>query len=462
MLSTELIADVTEKIEQKYTNIQYFQDQVVIIDNEKSMYDQGIIALDTDVYNAIEDLNDSFVGVQSAYQDRINVGCRTDMFWRVVGFSTVTGNYTVGVTQLTGIGYSSVGIGTSIVDFVNSDGSITQYNLDAILGLEERKFYGLKYYDEPYARDIGDTFITSFIGTIAIGSNKLTVMSPIGAGTSELFQAGQIVTSSKEGLFPVLSTIKITGVGVTIVNLDKVNPGIGTTLSSVNILTLDNVASLSAKAPEGDSSFVTFTVISDPAGVASEGRRKYELNFFSNPFNPQTVGIVTRGITGIGVSVVLDSSGSPDASQSWNPDLNGYEVDGELVEPPNIGAGKIYYRVGFTSTPTYLGNPYVVGQTVTVAALTSLYTNLSSCATQEATLQTRIGVASAKETAFIDDAGDVNLKINASNALRLERNEYYLRIWGLRQSIGKENEEIDRYDALKTYIGLSTISGTLG
>lgn len=80
MLSTELITDATEKIEQKYTNIQYFQDQVVVIDNEKSIYDQGIEKIDTDVYNAIEDLNDSFIGVQSAYQDRINVGCRTDMF----------------------------------------------------------------------------------------------------------------------------------------------------------------------------------------------------------------------------------------------------------------------------------------------------------------------------------------------------------------------------------------------
>jgi ribosomal protein S24E len=218
MLSTELIADATEKIEQKYTNIQYFQDQVVLVDNEKSLYDQGISALDTDVYNSIEDLNNSFIGVQSAYQDRINVGCRTDMFWRVVGYSTDTLDYTVVVTQLSVVGYSSVGIGTSIIDFLNSDGSITQYNLDATFGVQERKFYGLKYYDEPYARDIGDTFITSFIGTIAIGSNKLTVMNPIGAGTSELFQVGQIVTSSKDGVFPVLSTVKITGIGTASVN----------------------------------------------------------------------------------------------------------------------------------------------------------------------------------------------------------------------------------------------------
>jgi len=462
MLSTELIADATEKIEQKYTNIEYFQDQVVIIDNEKSLYDQGIESLDADIYNDIEDLNDSFIGVQSAYQDRIAVGCRTDAFWRVVGFDTNTGESTLVVTSLSVVGYSSVGIGTTTVEFVNPDGTTTTYSLSNLNGIEERKLYGLKYYDEPYAQDIGDTFITSFIGTISLGSNKLTVMSPVGAGISELFQVGQIVTSSKDNVFPILTPTKITGIGLTVVDLTKVNPGIGTSSSIVNILTLDTVASSAVKAPEIDGSFVEFTVISDPAGVASEGRRKYELNFFSNPFNPQTVGIMTRGDIGIGVSIALDSSGDPSASQGWNPDLNGYEINGTKITPPNVGAGKIYYKVGFTAAPTYLGVPQGVGQTISVVALTSLYTNLSSCATQETTLATKIGIASAKETAFIADGGNISLKVNASNALRLERNEYYLRIWGLRQSIGKENEEIDRYDALKTYIGLSTISGTLG
>jgi hypothetical protein len=466
MLSTELIADATEKIEQKYTNIEYFQDQVVIVDNEKSLYDQGIVTIDADLYNSIEDLNDSFIGVQSAYQDRINVGCRTDMFWRVVGITTdeygLIVDYTLTVTQLTGIGYSSVGIGTSTVDFLESSGSITQYSLDSIFGLQERKLYGLKYYDEPYAKDIGDTFVTSFIGTISLGSNKLTVMNPVGSGISEYFQSGQIVISSKDGVFPVLSTVKITGIGVTIVDLTKVNPGIGTSSSIVNILTLDTVASLSVKAPESDGSFVSFSVITDPAEVASEGRRKYELNFFKHPFVPQTVGIMTRGDIGIGVSMILDSSGNPSASQGWNPDMNGFEVDGTVITPPNVGADKIYYRVGFTETPSYLGVPKTLGQTITVMGLLSLYTNLSSCAAQETTLTTKIGIASVKETAFIADGGDVSLKINASNALRLERNQYNLRIWGLRQSIGGENEEIDRYDALKTYIGLSTISGTLG
>lgn len=470
MLSTELITNVTKQIEEKEFNIEYFQDQIVLIDNEKSLYDSAIAFIDSDVLGSIVDVNNSFDDVQSAYQDRIDAGCRTDLFWRVIdqvddGFGGYS--YTLSVSQLSVIGYNPIGIGTGTVGIdgdelviVEPSGGISTYPRTTSIGVQQKNKYGLKYYDEPYAKDIGDTFVTSFIGTISLGSNKLTVMNPVGAGISELFQVDQIVTTSKVGIFPVLTPVKITGIGLTEVDLTAVNPGIGTTSSTVNILTLDTVASASVKAPELDGSFVGFTVISDPADVASEGRRKYELNFFSDPFNPQTVGIM-EGNAGIGVSIALDNSGSPSASQGWNSDLNGYEIDGATITPPNVGADRLFYTEGFTSIPSYLGVPQGIGVSITVSSLTSLYTSLPTCSTQDATLSTKIGIASAKENAFTAN-GDVNLKINASNALRLERNEYYLRTWGLRQSIGKENEEIDRYDSLRAYIGLTTISGTLG
>jgi hypothetical protein len=99
MLSTNLIIDVLEKIEQKDINIEYFQEQVLIIDNEKSLYDQGIISIDTDIYNEIEETNDLIIDVQAAYQDRISVGCRTDLFWRVVGIDTNSGDFTIEATK---------------------------------------------------------------------------------------------------------------------------------------------------------------------------------------------------------------------------------------------------------------------------------------------------------------------------------------------------------------------------
>lgn len=463
MLSTNLIIDVLEKIEQKDINIEYFQEQVLIIDNEKSLYDQGIISIDTDIYNEIQETNDLIIDVQAAYQDRIAVGCRTDLFWRVVGIDSSSGNFTIEATKLSVVGYSSVGIGTTTVEYVDSSGGISTVSLSSTFGLEEKNLYGIKYYDEPYTRDIGNTFVTSFIGTISIGSSILTVMNPVGTGISNLFKLGQLIISSKESIFPTPVGVEIVGIGTTTANLTSLYPstGIGSTSPVVNRLILDTFASASAKFPENDNSYVTFTVIDDPAGVATEGKLKYSLPFVSNPFSPQTIGILETENIGIGISIAYDNSGSPAGAQSWDPSYNGFVINGIQVTPPNIGAGKIYYTVGFTSTPSLLGNPVALGDSTTVASLTSLYTNLATCPTQDANLTSKLNLVSIKESQIQSDLGNINLKVNASNGLRIERNNFNLRIWGIRQSIGKENEEIDRYNALKTYIGLSTITNIL-
>lgn len=485
MLSTDLILDVTEKIEQKYNNIEYFQEQVVLVDNEKSLYDQGIVTIDTDLYTSISDVNNSLIDVQTAYQNRIKVGCRTDVFWRVIGINTgdsgppvVPASFTIQATQISIVGYGTVGfattsggVGLATNSVVVFDGvGITTYSLNSLIGISQTNFYGIKYYDEPYSRDIGNTFVTSFIGTISIGSSILTVMNPIENGISNLFKIGQIVLSSKDGVFSPLVPTKIVGVGTTTADIRSVYPstGIGTTAPVVNRLILDTVASASASAPELDGSFVTFTVIDDPEEFSSEGRNKYGISFTSNPFSPQTVGIMTTGTIGIGVSIDYDNSGNPSASQSWDPSFNGVNIDGNVTNPPSVGAGKIYYKVGFTEAPI---NPSTMQKAPVGTILTlpgsiigypNLTTTLSTCPTEENELQVKVGIASSKEQSIKNSGGDINLKINAVNALRLERNNYNLRIWGLRQSIGGENQEIDRYDALKTYIGLSTISEVVG
>ena len=189
-LSTELTQDVNKNLQQKLDGIEFYQEQIVVVDDQKSLYDEGIVQLETQVFNAQEDVNNAFGVVQGAYQDRVNVGCRTDMFWRVTGVNTGTPTtYDLKCTKLNLGGYEylsfdsdNVGIG-STVRFLNSDGTITDYPINsnwadtigdpggAWFGLGNRHLYGLKYYQQPYGVDIGDTFVTSFIGTIAAGSN---------------------------------------------------------------------------------------------------------------------------------------------------------------------------------------------------------------------------------------------------------------------------------------------------
>ena len=69
-----------------------------------------------------------------------------------------------------------------------------------------------------------------------------------------------------------------------------------------------------------------------------------------------------------------------------------------------------------------------------------------------------MGVASTKETDLIGAGSVRNLKAAGLNALRGERNEKYsLRIWGMRVSIGQQNEDMDRLSTLRTYLGDDTI-----
>ena len=61
------------------------------------------------------------------------------------------------------------------------------------------------------------------------------------------------------------------------------------------------------------------------------------------------------------------------------------------------------------------------------------------------------------ETDFTDHTGNNKLMVDASNALRGERNEVCKRIWGLRQSIGNVNDRITQLEGAKRFIDTQNI-----
>ena len=330
-IGTEIVGRTRKTIQDKLEQIEYFQDQIVIIDDEKSLYDQAIFRLDNDLLGEIQVVNRALDDVKDAMQDRISVGCRTDLFWRVTGYNPTPtpDQYTFTCTKLSAGGYEQVGIGTSVRMLNPATDSLVDFPLDtygdqqegrpeaSYFGFDPRNFYGLKYYDEPYSLDIGDTFITAFIGTMALGGNTVTVMQPVGAGTSDVLEVGDIISANKDGVFT--STTKITGITTGLVDLRNSpnNVGIASTLQFVNILTVDNAAGVAVKSPEPDGTFVTFKVIGDPDDVVDTGRKKYAFpykadgtsNWDKDPYLMQDVGIMKTTTCGIGVSVALDNSG---------------------------------------------------------------------------------------------------------------------------------------------------------
>ena len=176
------------------------------------------------------------------------------------------------------------------------------------------------------------------------------------------------------------NTNTIVGVGIATVDLSGVNVGMGTDLSEINVVTLDNPTIGFASAPQADGTYVTFNVLQNPDELPAD----YGLPDNPNPYVPQTVMMMndapgTGGNDdpaehiGAGVEIEYNNNGDPNVSKQWNQFLEG-RIDPDVmdtdvkVERPKVGADKIWYRVGFTSAPVYLGNPAAIGQTVAVTS----------------------------------------------------------------------------------------------
>ena len=595
MISSNILEKTRENIKSKLEQIETLQERIVILDGEKADYDNAITNIDNQLLGEIKIVNDAYQDVWDTYQDAIVSGCKTDMFWRVysTGWDAGEGKYQYSVvcTKLDAGGYprndavGGVGIGTTITiiapgavsmagiqTYPINTGAEQRYNEDPTkrvprigftsivdgskFGFRGQNKYALQIYDEPYTKDIGDTFKASFIGTMAVGSDKLTVMEPVGAGISEDMEVGYIVIPDREGVFS--GTVKVTGITTGLVDLRDVPnlTGITTYSQFVNILTLDQTPSLPVIL--NDDTFTSFKLLGDPdtaplvalgavtsngntygisktfdlipttssmrgygslvkiitntdggigqvipqtggedyavgeiltvdgtllgvsttstaddltfpvRTVAGDDRFRYRMDpWDSNPFIPQEVGILSTSNVGAGVSIQLDVTGDPPAPQSWDPNNEGFIVEysdkgkpmaGPVTEPL-VGGGKVYYPVGFSSRPMRYGSVAEEGEIMTgveVDDFYNAYEDLPSCSSDITTAITNaIGIASEKETSFLDNSGTNNILISASNALRIQRNELSLRIWGNRQAVSKLNLEYDKLVDFNLYMGVS-------
>ena len=494
-LASKLFGQAGEDLQGALESIENLQDRVIIIDNDKLPYDQAINKLDQDLFDQCAVVNKAFNDVETAYNDRIVGVCRTDMFWRVTQINTLVSptEYSLKCTKLSGGGYplltkgGVVGLG-STVSFLHPNGSVTDYpcndriqeelsiGFGYTFGFDPRNYYGVKYYNEPYSDDIGDTFVGGFIGTITQGESTLTAMQPVGLGLSEALKIGQIIQPKDLDVFA--STTKITGITTGLTDLRVIDPsyvGIGTTLSWVNVITVDSVALRSVQAPLEGGTYGSFEVLDDPDNFADSGREKYSLAKEADPFLPQTVGIMQTANIGMGVSIALDNSGYPTAAMSWDPNLEGYVVEYDSrgralagpVEPPKVGSGKCFWRVGFDKFPKTSGGGRAAEdatRTVEIDDIADMYGNLSACsAASETAITDAVGVASAKETTLRGANNTTNpTKVEGLNSLRAERNEdYSLPIWGMRVGIGAQNEIVDRLVTLQAHLDDLTIRNVI-
>ena len=91
MLSTNLQKRAQEDIDFKFQNIEALQTTILELDDQKLLYDQGIVKIEKQVLEDLNVVNRAFDDVSNAYQDAIDSDCVSDLFWRVVDFQASGG-----------------------------------------------------------------------------------------------------------------------------------------------------------------------------------------------------------------------------------------------------------------------------------------------------------------------------------------------------------------------------------
>ena len=494
MLSTELKARAQSDIDFKTQNIDTLLSEIVVIDDDKSLYDRGILKLENKILDGIVHVNEGLEILSGAYQDRIDSGCFSDLFWRQVGFSSGTGQggadqFTLECTRLNSESYQPVGAGSSqnVVKFIESDGTSIFYPINSnfsdeidevgfpnfadnqFFGFERENRYAMKFYSQPFDKDIGNTLVGEFIGTCGLGITTLTVMQPVGSGLT--FGVGQIVRSiGKLSIFP--DTAKIVGVGTTYADLRAVpNVGFGSTNSqaTVSLLTMDRVCGAGASAIEA----IQFRVLDDPDEFSSDDRKRYNIPFNQDAFSFETISSAyresDREVLGLGISMFISKDGAPSNAQSWDqhkkniPEKIGDEDHPDYVPEPLVGGGKQIYRVGFTERPIDIsGDPAEEGDIRITTSLNPigfpLYEDTPSCSAGIAQSVTdSIAEAARRKTEFDSAGGYYDTLAEGNTALRNQRNSIQLGIHGIRKMLGNLNEELDALLRLQVLIGIGTI-----
>ena len=399
-----------------------------------------------------------------------------------------------------GSGVDGVGIGSTVA-FVGSTGIVTYYPVDKSygnelvdenyltanvnfindhkFGIETKNKFGLKIYSEPFDKDIGDTLVSEFIGICTAGFKEVIVMEDF-IGIGNTIGAGQLIVCDKPGV--IFTSTKVVGIGTTVFNLRKFNiPGISTSTNTttVGIVSISVACGAGVSAPDDeDGNFVNFRILNDPPDINfDDGRKRYDLPFDQDPFTEQTISIATTSTIGTGVSVFLDNSGDPNNTRSWDKNMKDFPVDVGGLKEPEVGAGKALYRDGFDHAPIdSSGNRVQEGDTRTVLVnagvgtdlsnprtasniITTLHESLSSCSTAaNDAIDDAIAAADAAET-VLNGKNSENLELlEASNALRAERNQIQLGIHGMRRVLYNLNEELDRFKSLQKKLKNKNVS----
>ena len=89
-LSEEMEDRMRKNLDEQYGQVGFLQDQVVLADDEKKLWDTAIESLDANLLGQIEVVNRAIDDVKDAYSVRFTgvTSCRSDLFWMMTGINS--------------------------------------------------------------------------------------------------------------------------------------------------------------------------------------------------------------------------------------------------------------------------------------------------------------------------------------------------------------------------------------
>ena len=418
MISTNFIVEQQQELDYKITEVQTLKDQLTLMDVRIDRYDTIIGNIDKQIIPLIAEINVAISSVKTAYDSRIDAGCKSDLYWEL----TSTKSY---------IGFLPI---EEIVYTCKKNPSV---RIDEGL-------YGAKYYRRPQNQDYGSNIVREFLGTIGSGTTTLavfgvnetqnllvgdnivdnidnpvvfssvnlpkivgfgttsiagvttdfggyvssgsTIIANIGIGTTIGINIGDSISLSG-----ILTTgTKVVGFGTTTITVNNVwNPGTGTFIST-SAITNSLIISISAvgtgtgtfkvgplvtyptlildKSAQTNASNVNFT------NIRSTQTDSTTFDYTNNPINPVTVGILNSNTLGLGHKLVRINNGSPIGPFQWQEvmtaqfanksdfQLNNTERYLRTTYPePACGASYARYYPGNNLWPVLYTNSYTGG-----------------------------------------------------------------------------------------------------
>ena len=418
MISTNFIAEQQEELDYKIAEVQMLKDQLTLMDVRIDRYDTIIGNIDKQIIPLIAEINVAISSVKTAYDSRIDAGCKSDLYWEL----TSTKSY---------IGFLPI---EEIVYTCKKNPSV---RIDEGL-------YGAKYYRRPQNQDYGSNIVREFLGTIGSGTSTLavfgvnetqnllvgdnivdnidnpvvfssvnlpkivgfgttsiagvttdfggyvssgsTIIANIGIGTTIGINIGDSIS-----LTGILTTgTKVVGFGTTTITVNNVwNPGTGTFIST-SAITNSLIISISAVGT-GTGSFKVGPLVTYPALILDKSAQTNASNvnftnirstqtdstifdYSNNPIDPVTVGILNTNTLGLGHKLVRINNGSPIGPFQWqevmtaefanksDSQLNDTERYLKTTYPePACGASYARYYLGNNLWPVIYTNSYTGG-----------------------------------------------------------------------------------------------------